>query len=203
MLTLSDQGCNFVRHWQILVDHCLMTDNFWQPCTVIDVLPVTFNSIDFIQSICMLLPLTPTTRTFRGNKNGSSYLDFEFPEVENKWHTKSVLTLKKKDGKAWWNLKDPELQRHIFVMWKRKNTRLLQNKFKVSDYSTTVIIFTYHNLTNVVRVIEGIIVWKMTWREIKIASIYWEAQVIESLSCQGKISVNDERNSLEIDVGSS
>ena len=29
---MSDQGCDFVGHWQILVGHCPMTDCYLQPC---------------------------------------------------------------------------------------------------------------------------------------------------------------------------
>ena len=29
---MSDQGCNFVGHWQILVGYCPMTDSYLQPC---------------------------------------------------------------------------------------------------------------------------------------------------------------------------
>ena len=30
---MSDQGCNLVGQWQILVGHCPMTDRYLQPCT--------------------------------------------------------------------------------------------------------------------------------------------------------------------------
>ena len=29
---MSYQGCDFVRHWQLLVGHCPMTDCYLQPC---------------------------------------------------------------------------------------------------------------------------------------------------------------------------
>ena len=29
---MSNQGCDFVGHWQILVGHCPMTDCYLQPC---------------------------------------------------------------------------------------------------------------------------------------------------------------------------
>ena len=29
---MSDNGCDFVGHWQILVGHCPMTDCYLQPC---------------------------------------------------------------------------------------------------------------------------------------------------------------------------
>ena len=44
----------------------------------------------------------------------------------------------------------------FYVMWKRENTRLFQNKFKGLDYST--IFLPYHILTNAVRVIADKIV---------------------------------------------
>ena len=31
---MSDQGCDFIGHWQILGGHCLMTDCYLQPCTL-------------------------------------------------------------------------------------------------------------------------------------------------------------------------
>ena len=30
MLTMPDQDCDLVGHWQILVDHCQMTDSYLQ-----------------------------------------------------------------------------------------------------------------------------------------------------------------------------
>ena len=51
----------------------------------------------------------------------------------------------------------------------KKFSRLLQNKFDVLDYST-LLVFTCHVLTDMVRVIEVKIILKMTWRETKITS---------------------------------
>ena len=33
IVTMSDQGCDFVRHWQILVSHCPMIYSYLQPCS--------------------------------------------------------------------------------------------------------------------------------------------------------------------------
>ena len=80
---------------------------------------------------------------------------------------KKIIDILKREGKTWLNLYDPELHRQIFCNVKSENTRLPENKFKVLDYSTNFF-FTYHNLANVVWVIKGKIVSKMTWLEMKI-----------------------------------
>ena len=47
---MSDQGCNFVGHWQILVGHCPMTDGYLQPCYWETFVTITERNVRILQS---------------------------------------------------------------------------------------------------------------------------------------------------------
>ena len=45
MLTMSDQGCDFVGHWQILVGYCRMINSYLQPWLYVCMLNVGYNKL--------------------------------------------------------------------------------------------------------------------------------------------------------------
>ena len=79
-------------------------------------------------------------------------------------------------------------------MWKRKNTRLLQNEFKVRDYST--IFLTYHNLTNIVRLIGVKLYRKLPERKWNLFRVFGRFALPRVRVTEGKITANVSKKSM-------
>ena len=61
---MSDQSCDFLGRWQILVGHCPMTDSYLQPwaTNIVYLFPPSFSMCTFCSTLSTGLPVMVTVK---------------------------------------------------------------------------------------------------------------------------------------------